>query len=191
MYGMHIQLSYFLVGYIVNTCQYILLLEEILHHLGCINLVHVISYQPQLVNAGFQPSTVVHSTNHKTRWWQLKYFLFSPLPGEMIQFDSYFLDGLVQPPTRKRLLFLSKSWIQWNPWIPWVRWGPFSSPKGLQIFRWFSAGSTWPDLPPTNGLIKGLLRITGWWFQIFFIFTSICGRFPFWLIFFKGVETTN
>ena len=22
-----------------------------------------------------------------TRWWQLKYFLFSPLPGEMIQFD--------------------------------------------------------------------------------------------------------
>ncbi len=32
---------------------------------------------------------------------------------------------------------------------------------------------------------------TGWWFQIFFIFTPIWGRFPFWLIFFKGVETTN
>ena len=30
-----------------------------------------------------------------------------------------------------------------------------------------------------------------WWFQIFFIFTPTCGRFPFWLIFFKGVETTN
>ena len=29
------------------------------------------------------------------------------------------------------------------------------------------------------------------WFQIFFIFTPIWGRFPFWLIFFKGVETTN
>ncbi len=27
--------------------------------------------------------------------------------------------------------------------------------------------------------------------QIFFIFTPIWGRFPFWLIFFKGVETTN
>ena len=25
----------------------------------------------------------------KTRWWQLKYFLFSPLPGEMIQFDEH------------------------------------------------------------------------------------------------------
>ena len=30
-----------------------------------------------------------------------------------------------------------------------------------------------------------------WWFQIFFVFTSIWGRFPIWLIFFKGVETTN
>ena len=33
--------------------------------------------------------------------------------------------------------------------------------------------------------------ITGWWFQIFFMFTPIWGRFPIWLIFFKGVETTN
>ena len=32
---------------------------------------------------------------------------------------------------------------------------------------------------------------TRWWFQIFFIFTPIWGRFPFWLIFFKWVETTN
>ena len=32
---------------------------------------------------------------------------------------------------------------------------------------------------------------SGWWFQIFFIFTPIWGRFPFWLIFFKWVETTN
>ena len=31
----------------------------------------------------------------------------------------------------------------------------------------------------------------GWWFQTFFIFTPIWGRFPFWLIFFKWVETTN
>ena len=25
-----------------------------------------------------------------SRWWQLKYFLFSPLPGEMIQFSLIF-----------------------------------------------------------------------------------------------------
>ena len=28
-----------------------------------------------------------------------KYFLFSPLPGEMILFDEYFFNGL-KPPTR-------------------------------------------------------------------------------------------
>ena len=28
-----------------------------------------------------------------------KHFIFSPLPGEMIQFDSYFSNGL-KPPTR-------------------------------------------------------------------------------------------
>ena len=31
----------------------------------------------------------------------------------------------------------------------------------------------------------------GWWFQVYFIFTPIWGRFPIWLIFFKWVETTN
>ena len=30
-----------------------------------------------------------------------------------------------------------------------------------------------------------------WWFQTFFIFTPIWGRFPSWLIFFRWVETTN
>ena len=30
-----------------------------------------------------------------------------------------------------------------------------------------------------------------WWFQMFFIFTPTWGRFPFWLIFFKWVETTK
>ena len=32
---------------------------------------------------------------------------------------------------------------------------------------------------------------SGWWFQRFFIFTSIWGRLPFWRMFFKGVETIN
>ena len=30
-----------------------------------------------------------------------KCFLFSSLSGEMIQFDEYYSNGLVQPPTRK------------------------------------------------------------------------------------------
>ena len=33
--------------------------------------------------------------------------------------------------------------------------------------------------------------VSRWWFQIFFIFTPIWGRFPFWLTFFRWVETTN
>ena len=48
-------------------------------------------------------------------------------------------------------------------------------------------------------LLKGRLYISyneakggsGWWFQRFFIFTPTWGRFPFWLIYFKWVETTN
>ena len=31
----------------------------------------------------------------------------------------------------------------------------------------------------------------GWWFQRFWIFTPVWGRFPFWLIFFRWVETTK
>ena len=35
-----------------------------------------------------------------TRWWQLKYFLCSSLPGEMIQFDEHiFQMGWLKPPT--------------------------------------------------------------------------------------------
>ena len=41
-----------------------------------------------------------------SRWWQLKYFLFSSLPGEGFHFDKHFWDGL-KPPT-------SKSWNFWH-----------------------------------------------------------------------------
>ena len=34
-------------------------------------------------------------------------------------------------------------------------------------------------------------RSTGWWFRIFFVFAAVWERFPFWLIFFRWVETTN
>ena len=59
-----------------------------------------------------------------------------------------------------------------------------------------------PGIPLWKALLrKGTLRfpnhqapnqpLTRWWFQIFSIFTHISGRFPFWLIFFRWVETTN
>ncbi len=43
-----------------------------------------------------------------------------------------------------------------------------------------------PQLPPWQ-----VGYVSRWWFQIFFIFSPIWGRFPFWLIFFRWVETTN
>ena len=56
----------------------------------------------------------------------------------------------------------------------------------------------WESLPgcPAGVLIVSRSVIVSWviynisrrWFQIFFIFTPICGRFPFWLIFFKGLK---
>ena len=48
-----------------------------------------------------------------------KYFSFSTLSGEMIQFDEYFSDGL-KPPTSnslevwKMIIFLS---FAWDPWL--------------------------------------------------------------------------
>ena len=36
-------------------------------------------------------------------------FIFTPNPGEMIQFDSYFSNGLVQPPDKQRVLNLSEA----------------------------------------------------------------------------------
>ena len=57
-----------------------------------------------------------------------------------------------------------------------------------QLLRWSLAGRRadaiwWTQL----GYIESIARL----FQIFFMFTPIWGRFPFWLTFFKWVETTN
>ena len=56
----------------------------------------------------------------------------------------------------------------------------------------------WESLPgcPAGVVIVSRSVIVSWviynisrrWFQIFSIFTPICGRFPFWLIFFKGLK---
>ena len=48
---------------------------------------------------------------------------------------------------------------------------------------------SWVIIKPIVLFMKSAL--SRWWFQIFVVFTPIWGRFPFWLIFFKGIETTN
>ena len=44
---------------------------------------------------------------------------------------------------------------------------------------------------PSVNINFEVLYLTGWWFQIFFIFTPSWGNDPIWLIFFRWVETTN
>ena len=60
------------------------------------------------------------------------------------------------------------------------RWGDFFLNQHPQIGR----SSPCP-------VLKFPMNTPRWWFQISFIFTPIWGRFSIWLIFFKGVETTN
>jgi len=40
------------------------------------------------------------------------------------------------------------------------------------------AGNSWWS-PKVLGVFEDLQIVTGWWFQIFFIFIPIWGRFPF------------
>ena len=54
----------------------------------------------------------------------------------------------------------------------------------------------WPDKKARKkflGILQSTLQDprTGWWFQTFFIFPPTWGNYLIWLIFFKGVETTN
>ena len=52
-----------------------------------------------------------------------KYFLFSPLLGEMIQFDSYVLIGLKPPTSYTARWFLLKRKLYWgNLLIHWLDW---------------------------------------------------------------------
>jgi len=81
------------------------------------------------------------------------FFSFSTLFGEDVQFDDHiFQGGMVQPPTRYiyRSCTLRKT-------------------KTMTLENHhFSVGNT-----SLNG------GYSGWWFQIFFIFTPTWGRFPF------------
>ena len=53
-----------------------------------------------------------------------KYFLFSPLPGEMIQFDSYFSNGLKPPTSYSLPRLVGSDWGISSDWtVKWfVRW---------------------------------------------------------------------
>ena len=43
------------------------------------------------------------SRGKKPGWWFQRFFIFIPKFGEDSHFDQYFSNGLVQPPTRKKV----------------------------------------------------------------------------------------
>ena len=79
----------------------------------------------------------------------------------------------------------------------------FCSDRAIKFCDWFCVFSSFTDLDlfffgdllPLFPIVKKTPSnpptISRWWFQIFFIFTPIWGRFPIWLICFKWVESTN
>ena len=73
------------------------------------------------------------------------------------------------------------------------RWiGRCESPGSLH-WRWGSVASRWfrSFLEPQNCRLERWNPRSGWWFGTFFIFPYIGNNHPNWLIFFRGVETTN
>ena len=69
----------------------------------------------------------------------------------------------------------------------WSRWI-----LGRSVFCWAGKPSRrWEKLFSPRAPRLTCSDNSTWWFQIFFMFIPVWGRFPIWLIFFKGVETTN
>ena len=112
-------------------------------------------------------------------WTDFRWHVFFPLIGNqwILHPNEKFLKKQVRIPLdypdKSRCIITS----------PGPQFGRPQASGGLKSVSFFpfTAFLTW-----VNGLNE-----TRWWFQIFFIFTPTWGRFPIWLIFFKGVETTN
>ena len=75
--------------------------------------------------------------------------------------------------------------------------GPFKKIVPLSLVGWLFSSRFDGYLPCVYPFISSYLRtigyiyIYGWWFGTFFIFPYIGNNHPNWLIFFRGVQTTN
>ena len=94
----------------------------------------------------------------------------------------------IHSKSHAQTLFADFPPLPWRSLVSDVSHGPSISRWMIKRQHGPSAGTAFQPLD------YWLAIFAGWWFQIFFIFnnfTSIWWRFPFWLIFFKGVETTD
>ena len=102
----------------------------------------------------------------------------------------------------KTLMHLDGNWRHhWKSQIFEGLWGPrvhydftkywnclWDSEISINYIKWYS----WLLLSSSDGDINvsGTIR-SGWWFGTFFIFPNSWDDDPIWLIYFRGVETTN
>ena len=109
------------------------------------------------------------------------YFVWFHGPKWLQLIAEVFVSEFSQGAKRKTSgVLLSKS-----PHLWWY------TPRKL-TFDWFA----WLEKKTTMRLVgfpnsPKKKSIAGWWFQIFFMFTSTWGNDPIWLIFFKGVGSTT
>ena len=137
---------------------------------------------------------------HKRQWSLNSDLFFGGLESRTVLITSYHFIPCESFIARRHLA--QKSVFRGN--LCCISQSSHAQKTGQLYARWFKP---WPFYPLIGGHLT-LERITycthlkkvtsriarcssGWWFQIFFIFTPIWGRFPIWLIFFEGVETTN
>ena len=73
-----------------------------MYHTRTSNITHQIYH----LQSSKKQTPILWSSNFSRCWFQT-FFIFHPYLGEMIQFDEYFSNGLVQPPTSSAHVFFS------------------------------------------------------------------------------------
>ena len=114
-----------------------------------------------------------------TRWWFKIFFMFTPIPGEMIQSDELFSNGL-KPPTslvfQPLRLALVRSFFSLDPsadsvpemevffrWpLLWLRCCPYSNRRWL--YGYMGVSTNRGTTPKMDGLFHGKTLWTNGWF---------------------------
>ena len=119
---------------------------------------------------------MMNRKNGKGSWNQNWFYVFTPSTGNERRLEQ------------KVLLFSNRKHSKWSFQLcHYVNllitlFGIYlkvSLPIWTIVYSWKSTVST------LNQAIFKIQKWSGWWFQIFFMFTPIWGRFPIWLIFFQ------
>ena len=96
------------------------------------------------------------STFFLSRWW-FQFFLFSSLPGEMIQFDSYFSNGVETTNYQEPQTTIYK-WMFSETTIFYIK--IWNHPIETTIYKWlFGVPGSFYSFPPTVLVDKSFLKL--------------------------------